>query len=295
MNERSRTEGCFLRNAWFLHQFHLSLIYGYHPIILQRHQVENRVLYKLIACSVFRDVFERIRGNIPDNVELEETWLDQGLHVDPIRLNALLSEEIERTGRKIDPPDAVLLLYGLCSRGIAGIRSGPLTIVVPRVHDCVTLFLGSRERYLEEFSREPGTYWFTQGFAGNFQKPGLSEKFPGIYEEYEERYRTYLDKFGDPELARFVIDAQEQAHITRYSRGVYIENGIGDSDELREKARIYSEARGWRYEEIRGNDSLIRGLFCGDWDERWYLVVKPNEIIVTGGVDEVVTARPDTG
>ncbi|MFC1485440.1 DUF1638 domain-containing protein [Candidatus Latescibacterota bacterium] len=252
----------------------------------------HRIRYKLIACGVFRGVFERVRQDIPSHIDLVETWFEQGLHLDPVRLNALISEEIARTGHDGEPPDAILLAYGLCSRGIAGIRSGRWTIVVPRAHDCITLFLGSQERYLEEFTREPGTYWFTPELTGGLKRPGFSEIFPGIYQEFEQQFETYLEKFDDPKLARFIIDSQEQAHIPHYSRGVFIESGVPDTDGLRGKARTYCQERNWNYEEVKGDLSLIRDLLSGKWDEKRYLVVKPNEIIIPGSEKEIISTMP---
>ena len=75
----------------------------------------------------------------------------------------------------------------MCSHGTLGLKSDIYRIVIPRAHDCITLFLGSRERYIDEFSKIPGTYWLTPGFmSGGFQ-PGMSEKYAGVYNEYEEK------------------------------------------------------------------------------------------------------------
>jgi len=36
--------------------------------------------------------------------------------------------------------------------------------VVPRAHDCITLLLGSKERYAKLFGERPGTYWYSAGW-----------------------------------------------------------------------------------------------------------------------------------
>ena len=38
------------------------------------------------------------------------------------------------------------------------------SLVVPRAHDCITLFLGSKERYLDYFQTHPGVYFKTSGW-----------------------------------------------------------------------------------------------------------------------------------
>ena len=75
--------------------------------------------------------------------------MDQGLHNEPDKLRAEVQKALDKTtdiqGR---PYDASLLGYGLCSNGIVGL-SAKIPIVVPRGHDCVTLLLGSKEKYRE--------------------------------------------------------------------------------------------------------------------------------------------------
>ena len=85
----------------------------------------------------------------------------RGLHDDPPNLREILQEQIDRSGA---PYDALVLAYGLCGGATAGLRAGAIPLVVPRAHDCITLFLGSRERYQTEFSADPGTYWYVQDY-----------------------------------------------------------------------------------------------------------------------------------
>ena len=57
--------------------------------------------------------------------------------------------------------DAVVMVYGLCGRATAGITARDVPVVIPRAHDCITLFLGSRARYSEQHENQPGTYWYS--------------------------------------------------------------------------------------------------------------------------------------
>jgi len=54
--------------------------------------------------------------------------------------------------------------YGLCSRGVVGIRATDCTRVVPRVGDCISIFLGSYSAYRRQAQSEPGTYYLTKGW-----------------------------------------------------------------------------------------------------------------------------------
>src|SRR3970282_111799 len=85
----------------------------------------------------------------------------RGLHDDPPNLRAILQADIDAIGT---PYDAVVLAYGLCGGATAGLRAGSIPLVVPRAHDCITLFLGDRARYQAEFVGNPGTYWYVQDY-----------------------------------------------------------------------------------------------------------------------------------
>ena len=60
--------------------------------------------------------------------------------------------------------DAILLGYGLCNNGLVGITAKDIPLVLPRAHDCITLFLGDRKRYSTYFIDHPGTYFKTSGW-----------------------------------------------------------------------------------------------------------------------------------
>jgi N-methylhydantoinase A/oxoprolinase/acetone carboxylase beta subunit len=245
--------------------------------------------YRVIACGVFRREIDAIRAEIPPSILLDILWLELGLHRNPHRLNALIREEIDRLDSSGEPYDAVLLAYGLCSHGITGISSACYPLVIARAHDCITLFLGSKERYQEEFSHSPGTYWFTPGFISGSLQPGRSEKYAGVFHEYEEQYRTYLERFDDPDIARYIIDNQEQAWIANYTRGAYISSGLSGDDELRQKAREYCAHRNWMFTEVPGDLSLIRDLLAGNWDNERFLVVDPGRTITAGDSAAIIT------
>lgn len=100
----------------------------------------------LIHCAVFESelaVHARDCGNI-----VVRRQFDIGLHDRPDHLRASLQGVINELEAR-DDIDAITLLYGLCGCGTAGLRAGRHPLVIPRAHDCITLFLGSRERFAE--------------------------------------------------------------------------------------------------------------------------------------------------
>ena len=65
-------------------------------------------------------------------------------------------EESNQVLRRIEY-DAILLGYCLCSNGIVGLSSRKVPLIIPRGHDCITLLLGSREKYQEYFNTHRGS------------------------------------------------------------------------------------------------------------------------------------------
>ena len=61
----------------------------------------------------------------------------------------------------------------MCGTATVGLTARHAPLVLPRAHDCITLYLGSRQRYNEEFMRHPGTYWYSVDYMER-QEPGAS-------------------------------------------------------------------------------------------------------------------------
>ena len=59
--------------------------------------------------------------------------------------------------------DAILLGYALCGRGTEGLRAGKTQLVLPRLHDCIGLLMGSHQAYMAYFEGHPGVYYRSPG------------------------------------------------------------------------------------------------------------------------------------
>ena len=94
-----------------------------------------------LACKVFEGIFNRTNGATVE-------FLDYGLHSVPKQLKVALQEAIDA----IPDPSLIVLGYGLCGNGLHEINAGIHTLVVPKADDCVAIFMGSRQRYMDQFS-----------------------------------------------------------------------------------------------------------------------------------------------
>src|SRR5512133_1820037 len=123
--------------------------------------------YKLIACEIlFREICYCAAQT--QNI-IDVTFLPKGLHdIGQAKMSARLQAEIDQ----IDASQyaAILFGYGLCNNGTQGLRA-TIPMVVPRAHDCITLLLGSKEKYAAYFRDHPGTFYKSPGWIERDRNP----------------------------------------------------------------------------------------------------------------------------
>lgn len=194
-------------------------------------------------------------------------FLQQGLHNTPELLRKELQNAIDEADGHYD---GILVGYGLCSRGTEGIRSKNTNLVLMRGHDCITFFLGSKERYTEYFNKYPGTYWYTSGWIEDSLQPGK--------ERYERTYREYIEKYGE-DNAEYLME-MEQGWFKNYNNAAYINLSFFDGTKYKEYTKKCAEWLKWNYDELEGDSLLIKDFIQGNWDNERFLVVKPGEMIM---------------
>lgn len=224
---------------------------------------------KLIACKVLTREISALCANSPHYIDV--TFLRQDFHNDPALLQKTLQMEIDRIDRGEDvyscsgsmpDYDAVLLGYGLCGGGTCGISSRKYPLVLPRAADCITLLLGSRERYRRAFEEESGTFWYTEGWVENSPVPD-GENEEAAYEKYRQIY--------DDESARFLA-AEEERFVHNYRRAAVIGKNA-DHSAAQEAARKAADAYGWSYIEYEYDNRLLYRLLNGIWDDSDFLIL----------------------
>ncbi len=104
---------------------------------------------KCIGCEVLARPLYLSAAYSPHTVDIE--MLRYGLHQQSNDLRTRLQTAIDAAEGK--GYDAVVLAYGLCGKSTEGLRARSIPLVLPRAHDCITIFLGSRQRYLQEFEQ----------------------------------------------------------------------------------------------------------------------------------------------
>jgi hypothetical protein len=227
---------------------------------------------KCIGCEVLARAIYWCAAQSPHIVDVE--MLRRGLHNEPPDLRAKLQQAIDATGPGYD---AIVMAYGLCGQATAGLEARAIPLVVPRAHDCITLFLGSRERYQYQFATFPGTYWYAQDYVERNDGSGGSLAMgSGSEADIKAEYDKYVAKYGK-DNADYLMEVMGgwKAH---YKRAAYIDMGVGDGSAVAEQAQAEAVRRGWTFDRVPGDVILIRRLINGDWDHD-FLVVQPNQRI----------------
>ena len=223
--------------------------------------------YKLIACEIlFGEIFHCAAQshNIIDMV-----FMPKGLHdMGEAKMVALLQDELDKVEK--DKYDAILLGYALCNNGIRGLQSHTL-MVVPRAHDCITLLMGSKEKYNEYFTKNPGTYvkspgWIERGEGTTLNAQSIPSQL-GISGTYED----YVEQYGE-ENAKFFMETIGDWY-KNYKKFTFIDTRVGDVQRYKDTTRKEAEKNGWEYEEISGDIILLDNLLNGDWAPEKFLTV----------------------
>lgn len=243
---------------------------------------------RLISCEIFFREMCALISRSPHTIDVE--FLPKGLHdVGTVEMHKRLQEVIGRIDNS--PYDAILLGYGLCNNGIVGLSSRDKKLVVPRAHDCITLFMGSASRYMEYFQDHPGVYFTTTGWVERGGTDGeLSQLALGKALGFLQSYEEMVARYGE-DNARYL---QEQlGNLTRhYRQFTFIEMGVEPDASFEERTRQDAAARGWAFEKVRGDMGLLQRLLAGQWDEREFLVVPPGFQVVAKYDEGIICAEP---
>ncbi|MCE0498203.1 MAG: DUF1638 domain-containing protein [Methylacidiphilales bacterium] len=239
----------------------------------------------VLACEVLKLEAETFAKDYPHIVAVE--ILEMNLHEKPALLKDTLGKKISEVEAR-HRPDAVALVYGLCGKGLVGVRAQTCPLVVARAHDCVTLFLGSKERYLQMQKEQPETYWYTPGWNRTERAPS-PEKFARLRREFTQKF--------DEEEVEYLLEEEMRA-LQTYKAGAYVDLDVGDSKEYEAYAKKCVEWMGWKFERQTGDRGLLTDLLAGRWDDERFLIVPPGCEIqhsADAGVMKAVPVSPSAG
>lgn len=226
-------------------------------------------MYKIIACNIFKREIENL---IHKDRKEDVIFVEQGLHNTPSKMREkiqMIVDEIESHGNIVKNYKGIVLLYGVCGNGTLGLKTSKLKLVVPKAHDCMTLFLGSKEKYKEIIDKNNGVYWFNHAWIDQTPMPSeayLKDVKKAYYENYDEDNAEYL----------YEIEVES---LKRYNYGLLIKSNLNDGSRYKEFVMRSCEEFNWKYIEEDGDLRIINNILRGEFYENEVLVLNPGEVI----------------
>lgn len=234
--------------------------------------------FKIIACNVLTREICWCAARCVNTLDI--VFLPKDEHNVPSRLRETLQSEIDKADTIKPAYDAVLLAYGLCGNATVGLKSRSHPLVIPRAHDCTTLFLGSKEKFKEHFGDNPSQPWTSLGYAERGDTL-ISDGNARIFGEGNMSYAELVEIYGE-ENAQYIIQALstglESDHLP------FLDIPETHVPILAEKLLQRIKEMGKIPVCIPGDITLISALLSGDWPKEKFLIVPPHHMI-TGTYD----------
>jgi hypothetical protein len=250
---------------------------------------------KVIACEIaVREICQAISRS--SNV-VDVEFLAQGLHDQPALGRTKVQERVDAVEE--GKYDAILLGYALCGNILNGLAARHTPLVLPKAHDCITFFLGTKERYQQLNQDVAGAYYYTSGWIecarrrGNKAPFGSQQFLPtraGMLNTHQDTYHQWVEKYGE-DSARHLLEVMDR-WTESYTHGILIDFDFTKPLHLREQVQHICEKRGWHFEEVEGDLRLLQHWVDGEWDPRQFLQVPPGHRVVPSYDEDVVRSEP---
>ena len=202
----------------------------------------------IVACEILKYEIEAAQEKLGTNYPIE--YIDGGLHSVPKKLREALAKKLYELPEEVD---TVLLGMALCGNAIVEFVT-PKRLVVPRMDDCLTMFLHTDDTRHANL-KEVGHMYLTDGYlqVKNFIK---------------DEYDSTLEKYGERRCQRMV-----KMLYKGYTSVDVIDVGTYDAytPEFTELVQGNAEIIGCPACHVPGSNIIIEKLLAGKWDNQFFI------------------------
>ena len=241
----------------------------------------------VIACAVLALDIKSAAEEL--GLDIGVKFLEGGLHDRPDLLRQKLQAGIDELSVS-GGCDRIVVGYGVCGRGTVGIQARDIPLSIPKVHDCIALFLGGDAAYRDQFKKYPGTYYISAGWYEEKTEPLSQRRLSAYYGDEKLNYGELVDQYGEKaakETFQFLSTWQKN-----YQRAAFIETGAKISPKYEKYAQDMATEYQWKYEKIAGKRVLIEKLLTASETTDEILVVAPNHVIEFDALQSTLSANP---
>lgn len=216
----------------------------------------NASPHAVIACG---SLFHEFTSLIKDDNGPDIHFLDTDLHRTPTKIPKVLQAKLDEISHRYQ---TIILGYGLCSNGVVGIKTHRATLIVPRVHDCLDLFLGFVGRGKSRIGLGTAHYYLTPGTI-------LNQKDPLAIMEQE-----YIPKMG-----RKMSEWGMKEELKHYSHFALITSPGTDMVPILDQAEKNAAFFDMTLTEVKSDLAFFKQLLYGPHDPKFFLHILPGEVI----------------
>ena len=245
-------------------------------------------LVHIIACGVLATDTRHVLRRLGAVATME--FLPGGLHARPDELRRRLQERIDEVSATTNT-DRIVVGYGVCGLGTVGVHARNVPLAIPRVNDCIALFLGSDAAYHEQFSQYPGTYYVSAGWVEEKTLPHSLDDSPIACGPECFTFQQLLSRYGQENASaiRDFLNSWQR----NYQRAAFIDTGVsGHRQRYADMAKAMAAEFGWKYEEIAGSDELLAKLITARNSTDEVLIVPEHHVTAHDPVSRTLTAVP---
>jgi len=226
--------------------------------------------FKALLCDVLAREFYYWSSLSKHVIDIE--LISSEYHEYPKDANKILQVKIDNLDEQKDKYSYILIGYGLCGNVLENLESRSIPLVIPRAHDCITLFMGSKKKYEDYFRNNSRTMYYVQSWI---ERNGIKKERKELESiGMDGTYEDYVKKYGE-EAAQYLIELAS-AWENRYNKALYLYSDLTkDNKSLnysREVEKIAME-RKWSYSQMKGDSLLIKKMVWGEWNDKEFLVV----------------------
>ena len=244
----------------------------------------------VIACAVLAIDIKQSAKRLGFDIQFK--FLEAGLHNNPKMLKKKLQAAIDEicASSLCDHIDRIIIGYGICGKGTIGIQARCIPLTIPKVHDCVALFLGGDKAYKKEFKKFPGTYYLSAGWCEEKTEPISQRNQWAYFGDKKLDFNDLVEKYGK-NAAQQTFDFLNSWQ-KNYQRAAFIETNTKKSLKYEKFAREMAEEYSWKYDKIKGSQGLIEKMITADHSTPEILFVPPEHVIGFDAIQSTLSANP---